>query len=169
MALSPNYRFLLLISLLAALVSALLNMIINNIMWSRYNMIPLWGHKSITSYLYIFSILFSFILVFFVTKVTRNALRTKQLMPLQWHYKSQTIIDNLPSKTVPRAFILAMVSCLMASLTIMLLDKQGLTHMFNAEFYAFSTFFFLLQSVAIAIMAIYRAMGDTNSHATKEA
>ncbi|MFD2515730.1 hypothetical protein ACFSRY_17800 [Pontibacter locisalis] len=169
MALSLNYRFLLMVTAVAALISALLNMIASNVVWYGYELIPLWGRKSVTSYLYSTSIITSFILVWLVTKSTRYALRSKQILPLHWHLKSQTLIDSLPSRAVPRSFILAIASCFLTGFTLFLLDLREFYSFYSSEFFAFSTVYYILQSAAIAVMAIYRAMGDNVMHHAKVA
>ncbi|WP_439882936.1 hypothetical protein ACSX1A_07150 [Pontibacter sp. MBLB2868] len=160
MALSLNYKFLLLACLISALASAVLNTVVVNIVFSGYKLIPVWGQQSVASYLFTSSIITNFILVWVVTKSTRKALSAKHILPLHWHLKSQTLVDRLPARTAMRSFILAVASCLMTAYTLYLLGLKGFNAFYRSEFYTFNLVYFSIQSAAIAVMAIYRAMGD---------
>lgn len=164
MTVSLNYKFLLIASVLATVISALLNITVSNILWNGFELVPLWGRQSVASYLYSFSFFSNFVLVWMVTKATRAAIRNKQVLPLHWHLTSKTLIDSLPLFIGARAVILALSSCLMTGLTLYLLELKGYNSFYTSEFNILSTVFFVLQSAAIAIMAIYRAMGDNVTH-----
>lgn len=160
MTVTDNYRFLLLVSVITALFVALLNMLFCEILWTDGKSIPLWGQRSIASYFFSFSIITTFGLVWAVTKATRNALRARKITQLQWHLKSQTLIDRLPRQTIPRSFILAVASSLMTGYILYLLNLKGYLFFQGDRFFYFSTTYFTLQGIVIAVMAIYRAMGD---------
>ncbi|WP_299822007.1 hypothetical protein [uncultured Pontibacter sp.] len=160
MPISLNYKFLLQASVLSALATSVINLAISRTLWYNYDLIPLWGPQCIASYLTTASMVFSFGITLIVTKAARKALRTQQILPLHWHLKSQTIIDQLPVPTVHRAFILSILGALMAGLTIFLLNYKNFTAFYYYEFAAFSIVYFSMLSVAMAVMSAYRAMGD---------
>lgn len=160
MPLSLNYRFLLIASVTSAAATSVINLAIAQTIWYKYELIPLLGPGSISSYLTSASMVSSFIITFLVTKATRNAIRSQQIYPLHWHLKSQTLIDQLPTHTAHRAFILGIVGAMMSGLTIYLLNFKNFTAFYYSEFAAFSIMYFVLLSSAMAVMSAYRAMGD---------
>ena len=160
MPLSLNYKFLLIASATSAGITAVVNLAVAQALWYSHSQIPLWGQQGLASYLTSASMVSSFIITFVVTKATRKAIRTQHIYPLHWHLKSQTLIDQLPTHTAHRAFILGIVGALMAGLTIYLLNYKGFTLFYYYEFAAFSIVYFLLLASSMAVMAAYRAMGD---------
>ncbi|GAB3202038.1 hypothetical protein GCM10027293_26450 [Pontibacter aydingkolensis] len=146
--------------MVSAVATAVINLAIAQTLWYNYELIPLWGPQSIASYLTSASMLSSFMITFLVTKATRNSIRAQHIFPLHWHLKSQTLIDQLPSHTAHRAFVLGVIAALMSGLTIFLLDFKNFTSFYHSEFAAFSIVYFVLLSSSIAVMSAYRAMGD---------
>lgn len=160
MPLSLNYRFLLLASVISAAANSIINLALAQTLWYNHELIPLWGPQSIASFLTSASMVSSYVITFVVTKATRNALRSEQILPLRWHLKSQTLIDQLPAQTAHRAFVLGIIGALMSGLTIYLLNFKQFTSFYFYEFAAFSIVYFVLLSSSIAVMSAYRAMGD---------
>ncbi|MEJ8802318.1 hypothetical protein [Pontibacter sp. H249] len=144
----------------SAAAAATINLAIAHTIWYSYEYISLWGTNGIASYLTSGSMISSYTITFFVTKATRNAIRTQQIFPLHWHLKSQTLIDQLPTQTAHRAFILGIVGAFMSGLTIYLLDYKNIMSLYFYEYVAFSMVYFILLASAMAVMAAYRAMGD---------
>lgn len=160
MPLSLNYRFILIVAVTSAVATAVLGLALAHTIWYNYELIPLFGRNSVSSYLTSASMIFSFIITFMVTKATRKATRSQQIFPLHWHLKSQTLIDQLPRQTTLRAFILGIVGALMSGLTIALLYFKDFSSFYFYQLAAFSTVYFVLLASAMSIMTAYRSMGD---------
>jgi hypothetical protein len=161
MPLSLNYKFLILLAGTTTLFAFLLNLAISNLLWEKGQQLPLWGQRSIATYLFAFGILTSFGVSWFASRATRWALRNGRVLPLHWHLKSQTLIDKLPSRTFNRAFMFALAGFSLAAILVLLLDTLQYYAVPYADFILLSSIFSISLTVAITSMANYRALGDT--------
>lgn len=160
MRISLNYKFLLQITGWLVGATAMLSVLLMLVLEHHTEVVPLWGQKSISTDLLVFSPLLAFLIGFIATKLTHRALLSKKVLPLHWHLKSQTLIDRLPGHILHRAFMLSLAGVLVAGIMLMLFR---LRHIENISFQEY-LIMFLLHAVslagAITVMAFYRALGD---------
>lgn len=161
MHISLNYRFLLSLAAILAVASVTLSMLLTAIMWMPYKELPLWGQQSIATHLFAYSMIAGFAIGWVATIATRRALRSRKVLPLHWHLRSQTLIDRLPSRMFNRAFMFALAGFAIASIMLLLLDLLQLYHIPYAEFQVLASVYSICFSAAITIMAVYRALGDS--------
>lgn len=160
MQISLNYRFLIILAGTFAIASLLFITALSHILWLPHEELPLWGQQSIAMHLFSYSILLGFLLGWFATRATRWALRSRKVLPLHWHLKSQTLIDRLPSRTFNRAFMFALAGLSIAAIMVLLLDLLQLYFIPFTDFQQLSGIYSICFSTAITIMAFYRALGD---------
>ncbi|WP_144266262.1 hypothetical protein [Pontibacter ummariensis] len=160
MPVSLNYKFLMSIGAALALVTGVLGASLVSLLWGEAELVPLWGQQSIASHLVSFSVIVGFVLGWIATKATRKALLSKKVLPLHWHLKSQTVIDQLPARTWHRSLMLGLSGALLASLTLILFEAKRLSHLPYDKFVLLFSVYAVTLSVAITVMAVYRAMGD---------
>ncbi|WP_242928124.1 hypothetical protein [Pontibacter vulgaris] len=161
MHLNINYRFILTLAPTLAFGNLLLNIIIAWLLWHNTAVVPLWGPSGIALHILTGGFIQAMVFGWVTTKLTRKALRAKQVHPLHWHLKSQTLIDRLPSRSMPRAFMLGLFGLLMTSVVLLILHWQNIQYMPLSEFISFVAILSALLVAAIVLVAIYRAMGDT--------
>ena len=164
MPLSLNYRFLLFTGALLSVCAGSIGAVLTRALWNNYDIVPLWGQESIVTHLLSSSFVLGALVCWTATKATRNALRSKQVLPLHWHLKSQTVIDKLPAGTLHRAFILGLIGMLIAGITLLLFRYRRLENLPSEDFTVFFAIYCVLLSGAISVMAIYRALGDNVLH-----
>ena len=160
MPLSLNYRFLLQVAIAMAVITAILGLLILHVLGHHEKWVPVWGQESMATDLVSFSLAFGFILSFVVTKLTRYALRTKRVLPLHWHLKSQTLIDRLPSHIIHRAFMLALAGVLLAVILLFLIRLRNIEALTYRQYKQLFVVYAVSLATAITIMAVYRALGD---------
>lgn len=167
MQLSLNYRFLILLAGALALLALVLNLVLSHLLWLPDQTLPLWGPQSIAMHLFTFSTITGFGLGWIATMTTRWALRSGRVLPLHWHLKSQTLVDQLPSRTFSRAFMFALAGLAIGAIMIMLLDTLQLYAIPYPDFQVLSSIYSFCLSVAITSMGVYRAMSDTMMRHTR--
>lgn len=160
MRISLNYKFLFQITSWLVGATAMLGVLLMLLLEHHAEVVPLWGQKSISTDLLIFSPLLAFLIGFIATKLTHRALLSKKVLPLHWHLKSQTLIDRLPGHILHRAFMLSLAGVMVAGITLMLFRIRHIDNISYQEY----LIMFLLHAVslagAITVMAVYRALGD---------
>ncbi len=160
MPLRLNYKFILTITPLLAIASMLLNMAITWLLWRNTATVPLWGPSGIALHVLLTGFLQGAVLGWITTKLTRYGLKTKQVLPLHWHLKSQTLIDRLPPRSLHRAFILGLMGLIMTMVVLLMFHLQGIEFMMVKEFIPFIAILSFMLASGIVVVAIYRAMGD---------
>jgi hypothetical protein len=168
MMISLNYKFLLTTGLILALLNCSINGFVAWFVWHEAAIVPIWGPWSVATHMLVSSMLVGFVIGYIATKITRRALRDRQVLPLHWHLKSQTFIDRLPSHSFARAFMLSLAAAIMAGIALMLLDLLKVRALPVNEFIIFKIIFAALLSGAVTVMAVYRAMGDTFMRQAKQ-
>ncbi|MFD2999047.1 hypothetical protein ACFS7Z_01630 [Pontibacter toksunensis] len=160
MRISLNYKFLLQITGWLVGATAVLIMLLMQVLEHHEGTVPLWGQKSASTDLLIFSPALAFLTGLVATKLTHRALLRKKVLPLHWHLKSQTLIDRLPGHILHRAFMLSLAGGLVAGIILMLCRLRRIEQITYQEYLGM----FFLHSVslagAITVMAVYRALGD---------
>ncbi|AKD04678.1 hypothetical protein POKO110462_08455 [Pontibacter korlensis] len=167
MQISLNYRFLIALLALLAVGSGAISILLTMMLWLPSAGVPLWGQQSVSTHLFAYSVVFGFILGWIATKATRRALRTRQVLPLHWHLKSQTLIDRLPSRTFNRAFMFALAGACMATIMVLLIDLRQLHFIPFAEYLVLTTVYSICFTAAITVMSVYRALGDDTMRHSK--
>ncbi|GHA59029.1 hypothetical protein [Pontibacter akesuensis] len=160
MKISLNYKFLIGLAVKLVLASAVVCFLLVQLIWGDAVEVPLWGQRSISTDLVSYSIVSGFFTSYLVTRSTRKALDENKVLPLHWHLKSQTLIDRLPSLSLFRAFILSLTGVSTSFILILLLELSGSYFVPLAEYKLLFVTYGMLLSIAITIMAFYRALGD---------
>ena len=160
MAISLNYKFLLRISIWLTVSTAVLSVLLMQVLGHHEEMVPVWGQESMATDLLVYSPILGFIVGLVSTKLTHRALRSKRVLPLHWHLKSQTLIDRLPNHIIHRAFMLGLAGALIASILLFLFRVRKIEQVPYQDYLAI----FLLHAIslagAIVVMSVYRALGD---------
>ena len=160
MPVNLNYRFLIRVAISLAMAAALAGILILEVLGHHGQSVPLWGRESMAVDLLTFSLTFGFSIGWLATKLTWQALRKKQVLPLHWHLKSQTLIDRLPANLLHRAFMLGLAGVVLAMFTLTLFH---LKHTRQLPYHQY-LILFILHTVSltavVTVMAVYRALGD---------
>ncbi len=160
MSLNLNYKLLIKICSVVALGNMVANAFAVWTIWNGKVTVPVWGANGIAAYLFISSFLTGFLLCLLTTSYTRAALRDKKVLPLHWHLKNQTLIDQLPSTAFYRSFVLAILGAIMASITLLMLSQKKTEFMLFEEFFSFTLIYAATIAVAGSVICFYRSLVD---------
>jgi len=160
MPISLNYRFLIRVAVSLAMAAALAGILILEVLGHHEQSVPLWGRESMATDLITFSLTFGFSISWLATKLTWQALRKKQVLPLHWHLKSQTLIDRLPANLVHRAFMLGLAGVMLAMITLSLFHLKHTRQLPYHQYLILFIVHTVSLTAAVTVMAVYRALGD---------
>ncbi|WP_164891006.1 hypothetical protein [Botryobacter ruber] len=160
MLLSRNYNFLAKTSIRMGLANISFFGLVTWLLWKDTPVVPLWGVKSMATHIMFLSFACGFIFCFAATKSTRAALRTNRIRPLNWHLKSQTMIDQLPRHSLHRAFFVSLMGCFLGILVLFLFHLYQVQQLLLTEFIIFNMIYAAHFAAGAATISVYRAMGD---------
>jgi len=160
MVISKNYRFLLRLAIAMSVATAVLGLLLLHLIGHHAQFVPLWGQESMATDLIVFSLGFGFMLSWTATKMTRQALQQKKVLPLHWHLKSQTLIDRLPAHTLHRAFMLGLAGVVLAGIMLLLIQLKHIEEMPYQEYLVLFVMHAVSLAAIVTVMAVYRALGD---------
>lgn len=167
MPINLNYKYLVIISSIVAVGNMFANALAVWFIWEKNVSVPMWGAKGIAAYLFISSFLVGFFLCLLTTFFTRAALRSKKVLPLHWHLKNQTLIDQLPSSVFYRSFMLGILGAVMASINLLLFGQKKMQFMLFEDFLIFTLIYAATAAVAGTVICFYRSLGDGASRTVK--
>ncbi|WP_137758422.1 hypothetical protein [Pontibacter sp. SGAir0037] len=81
-------------------------------------------------------------------------------MPLHWHLKSKTLIDQLPVQVFPRAVFLGLAGVTMGFITIYFLKLYAVTYLHFTELMLFMLMYAGLSGFSATVVSVYRSLGD---------
>ena len=155
-----NYSFLVKVSVLLATANSLFTGLLTWLLWRHEAVVPLWGQKSINSYLFITSFVMSFALSLLASSLAQQALRKRKILPLHWHLKNQTMLDRLPTNMFSRSFILSLMGCCYAFLLVYLLNLYTVKQLQVSEFIKLNIVYSIWLAAGVCVLSVYRALGS---------